>query len=373
MNALYRRFFHRLPVRAVEHDEAIHTLSPSEVRFIRGRHRLALVLAAALAVAGFLAYYLPVYWLPELFLTVPLRIDALDLSVDVPWVELIWGVLLMVIELYCLVLVNIWAVHEIAVATGLVTADTKRERAEALLKVALEERSRDLLRYGIDPLLGLNRGVLFAFNLVLRLKGFLGSKLLQYAVRRLLGRLAVREVLDFVGMPLYMAINAWATHVVIREAKVIIMGQQLVEHIRGRLPAGIADDEDAHELLYDTLQLIAVSKRDFHDNHLLLTRTLLENYAIAIRPQEQLPDDYADRLRAAPAPLRQLCALLLILGFILDGQISLRERRRLGELHEAGILRVSVAEVRDWCRAFTSGAGLEPLLAAHLGDPQAAG
>lgn len=370
MNALYRRFFRNLPVRDVRHDGAIHLLSADEVRFIRGRHRLALALAAALAALGFLAYYLPVYWLPELFLTTPVAIDALDLRFDLPWVELIWGVVLMVVELYCLVLVNIWAVHEIAVATGRIDAATKEDAAESLLKIALEERGRDLLRYGIDPLLGMNRGLLFTFNLVLRLKGFLGSKVLQYAVRRLLGRLAIREVLDFIGMPLYMVINAWATHVVIREAKVIIMGRQLIDHLAERLPPELARGPAEHELLYDTLQLIAVSKRDFHDNHARLTRVLLEGYAIPIRPQEDLPSDYGERIKAASSGLRRLCALLLILGFVLDGHISWRERRRLDALADAGILEIRADEVERLCRAFVSGEGLEPLLAAFL-DPVA--
>ncbi len=38
---------------------------------------------------------------------------------------------------------------------------------------------------------------------------------------------AVRAVLDFVGMPLYMAINAYAVSTVMREAKVVILGQTL--------------------------------------------------------------------------------------------------------------------------------------------------
>lgn len=366
MNALYRRFFASLPVREVASDGALHLLSAAEVRFIRRRHRIALALAATLAALGFLAYYLPVYWFPEVFLTAPVAIEALALRFELPWVELVWGVLLMVAELYALVLVNIWAVHEIAVATGWIDAASKEGAAGSVLKIALEERSRDLLRYGIDPLLGMNRGLLFTFNLVLRLKGFLGSKALQYAVRRLLGRLAVREVLDFIGMPLYMVINAWSTHVVIREAKVIIMGRQLIDHLVRRLPRGLAQGPEAQELLYDTLQVVAVSKRDFHENHALLTGALLEAYAIPIRPQESLPHAYGERLRGAPAGLRRLCGLLLILGFVLDGQVSWRERRRLEALAAAGILEVRADEVERWCRAFVSGEGLEPLLAAYL-------
>ena len=211
----------------------------------------------------------------------------------------------------------------------------------------------------------MNRGVLFVFNLVLRLKGFLGSKLLRYLVQRLLGRLAVREVLDFIGMPIYMAINAYSTHVVLREARVIIMGQRLLEHLARRLPARFAG-HDPRELLYATCQFIAVSKRDFHQNHYLLTKTLVERYAITVTAAPSLPPDYLDRLRAADPELRRVCVLLLVLGFILDGQVSWREYRRITALRDAGILEYTADEVRTFARAFLSGEGIEPLLARQL-------
>ncbi len=53
------------------------------------------------------------------------------------------------------------------------------------------------------------------------------------------------------------------------------VGQRLLEHLSRRLPARFAGP-DPRELLYATCQFIAVSKRDFHHNHFLLTRALVE-------------------------------------------------------------------------------------------------
>lgn len=365
MLALYRRFFARLPVRVVRNDGELHLLNADEIRTIRRRHRQALVLAALLSVAGFLGYFLPVYAWPELFPSVPLTLPWIG-EVVFPWAETVYGLLLMVIEIYLLVLLNLWGVHEIAVATGLIDASNKEARTPELLGIGLEDRHTGLLKYGIDPFLGLNRWLLVAMNLVLRLKGFLGSKVLRYLVQRWLGRFAVREVLDFVGMPIYMAINAYSTHVVLREARVIIMGQKLIEHIGRRLPAELASDDAGRELIYDTLEFIAVSKRDFHQNHFLLTRALVERYQIKIKPVHPLPPDYADKLRAAPGPLREACTLLIVLGFVLDGHISLRERRRITRLREQGVLPYTHAEVRAMNAAFVSGEGIEPLIARHV-------
>jgi hypothetical protein len=74
----------------------------------------------------------------------------------------------------------------------------------------------------------MNIGLLFLFNLVFRLKGWLGNKVIRFLTRLLPGRYVVRSVLDFAGMPLYMAINAYAVSTVMREAKGIILGSTFV-------------------------------------------------------------------------------------------------------------------------------------------------
>lgn len=362
--SMYRRFFDRLPVRPIRGDEQLHLLSPEELRNVRRTHVLAVTLAAALSVMGFLLYFLPVYSAPELFPSAPVTLFGAEIVV--PWAETLWGVLLMVIEIYMLVLLNLWGVHEIAVATGLLAAHNKPAIADQLLDIGLENKHRGLLKYGIDPFLGLSPWLLFLVNTLLRLKGFLGSKLLRYAVQRLLGRFAVREVLDFVGMPIYMAINGLSTHAVMREAKVIIMGQKLIERIAGLLPPATLATAEHRELLFDTLRFIAVSKRDFHQNHFRLTKTLIERFAIEVADDPGSLDDFLERLGRAPDPLRRACVLLIVVGFILDGHVSWRERRRIGELRERGVFDYDAREVKALCADFVRGAGVERLLARQI-------
>ena len=153
----------------------------------------------------------------------------------VPWGELSWAVLLTTVELLLLTLLNLVGVHEIAVATGFLTPETKSDRAGALLSIGLERKSSDVTRYGIDPFQGLNPWLLFLFNLVVRLKGWLANKVVRYLTRLLLGRYAVRAVLDFAGVPLYMAINAYAVYTVMREAKVIMLGPTAIGLLAQRL------------------------------------------------------------------------------------------------------------------------------------------
>jgi hypothetical protein len=351
-------------VPAAISDGNLHLLSEAELRAVRRTHRLAVSAAAGLSVVGFVAYFLPVYLAPELFPTTTLTFRGDEYPL--PLVETLWGLVLMVLEIYALVLLNVWGVHGIAAASGLLRPHNKDEVAGTLLDIGLENKHRGLLDYGIDPYLGMSRGLLFTINLVLRLKGWLGSKILRYAVQRLLGRFAVREVLDFVGMPIYMAINAWSTHSVLHEAKVIIMGQKLIEELCVRLPPDLVPGPADKALLYDTLRFIAVSKRDFHRNHYTLTRALIERYGIKVETGKGSLDDYLARLAGADETLRRAAVLLIVLGFVLDGQLSWRERRRIGVLAERGVFAFTGNEVATMCRDFVRGAGVEGLLARQL-------
>jgi hypothetical protein len=217
-----------------------------------------MAIAATFSVLGFLAYYLPIYCYPQWFPAAQVGLPFRNAPLRLAWGEFLWGIALMMLELWALVFLNLASVHEIAVTTGFLNADNKAEMGETLVQIGLEIRSPDVRRYGIDPFQGMNARLLFLFNLVFRLKGWLGNKVIRFLTRLLLGRYAVRAVLDFAGMPLYMAINAYAVYTVMREAKVIILGQAAVGLLLQRLPE-VALSSAEQGLLYDTLQYISPS------------------------------------------------------------------------------------------------------------------
>jgi hypothetical protein len=358
-------FYQKLPARDAGADEQQHLLSASEIRRLRRRQRLVMSVAALLSVIGFLAYYLPVYRYPLLFPSIKLAIPLIGAVIKLPWAELLWCVALTSIELYLLTLLNIFGAHEIAVATGFITGATKSERADAILRIGLEKKTSEVSRYGIDPFQGVNKRLLFLFNAVLRLKGWFANQVIRFLVRLLLGRYAVRAVLDFAGMPIYMAINAYSVHAVMREARVIIMGKTLIDILIARLPRHELSVSEK-ELLYDTLQYIAVCKRDFHQNHYLLTKALLEYFYIPAEKYHHLPEDYSERLKQAPAAQAALCRLIILLGFILDGRVSWRERLRIRQMNRLGVLRESHADLKRYARDFLNGAGVDSWSEGYL-------
>ncbi len=365
MESLLNLFYQRLPARAAAADDCLHLLNDKEIKHVRRNQRQVMLIAALLSVLGFLAYYLPIYRYPHLFPSVNLTIPLIGGAFKFTWGELLWCVLLTSVELYLLTLLNIFGVHEVAVGAGFITSATKLEKREAILQIGLEKKTTEVSRYGIDPFQGLNKWMLFLFNFVLRLKGWFANQVMRFLVRLLLGRYAVRTLLDFSGMPIYMAINAYSVYAVMREARVVIMGQAIVSLVIKRLPQHRLAPEEK-ELLYDTLQFIAISKRDFHQNHYLLTKELLEFFQVPGKQYHLLPDDYPEKLRQAPAAIAALCQLIILLGFILDGHISWRERLKLQKLNHLGVLPESYGDLKRYARDFLNGVGVDAWGEAYL-------
>jgi hypothetical protein len=351
-------FYQKLPLRNVGADDQLHLLNDREIAHIRRSQRLITAVAALLSVIGFLSYYLPVYRYPLLFPSIKLAIPFIGAEIRLPWAELLWCMALMSIEIYLLTLLNIIGAHQIAIATGFISKATKPERADAVLQIGLEKKTTEVNRYGIDPFQDLDKRLLFIFNSILMFKGWFANQALRFLVRLLLGRYAVRALLDFAGMPIYMAINAYSVHAVMREARVNIMGRTMIELLIARLPRREISAAEK-DLIYDSLQFIAICKRDFHYNHYLLTKSLLELFYIPSEEYHRLPYDYAERLKQAPAATAALCQLIILLGFMLDGRISWRERLRLRHMNRLGVLKESYADLKRYARDFLNGAGVD--------------
>ena len=136
------------------------------------------------------------------------------------------------------------------------------------------------------------------------------------------------------------------------------MGQHLIEYMMARAN-GLVVSAQEQVLVYDTLQFIAVSKRDFHRNHHYLTERLMQQLGIAPEEYHPLPPDYFEKFATTSDKPANLCRLIILLGFVLDGELSWREQRRLHQLHQQGILAESLREVVLRKDDFYSGRGLD--------------
>ena len=317
MQFAYNLFYRLLPIKKVSVDESLFLLNDDEIKAIKQKERFAIWVAAFIGAMGVILLYVPQYaspnWFPQISVTV------FNKTFNLPLVAILYSVFLVYIEILLLTFLNIYCIHEVAVATGFLNAINKKdpEKRTLMMNVGLEKKDKSLLKYGIDPLQGLNKKRLLAWNLLLALKATLSNMLFKFIVQRLLGRYAIKAVQDLAGIPIFAAWNAWGTYTILRQARVVIMGQNLIEMLCARIRQDQEPSEDFKELLFNTLQYVAVSKRDFHQNHFVLTKNLFLIYNIQPKDLHWPPKDFLQKLKNAPVGQKEICILLIVVGFIL--------------------------------------------------------
>ena len=58
--------------------------------------------------------------------------------------------------------------------------------------------------------------------------------------------------------------------------------------------------------------------------------------------------------------------MIILLGFILDGRISWRERLRLRQMNLLGVLKENQTDLKQYSRDFLNGAGVDSWSEAYL-------
>jgi hypothetical protein len=363
---LYYLFYRLLPVKKVNTDNQLFLLNEEEIKLIHRKENIAVWLAAFIGTMGVVLLYVPQYVLPHWFPVTSITLFGKTLAV--PIVMLVYTVILVVIEILLLTFLNIWCAHEIAVATGFLNYQSKKEKDKRnlLINIGLEKKNKEILKYGIDPLQGINKKALLAWNFFFILKATLSNMLFKIFIQRALGRYAVKAVQDFAGIPIFAAWNAYGTRLILKEARIIIMGQNLIEEVCGRIRKDQEPAEDFKNLLYDTLQYIAVSKRDFHENHYILTKNLFDIYKIAPKDKHWLEEGYYQKLHSAGKEQKEVCQLLIAIGFLLDGKLSYNERQQIKELEKEGLLDIGTGEIKKYQLDFLNGRGIETLITKYI-------
>src|SRR5262249_11796292 len=107
---------------------------------------------------------------------------------------------------------------------------------------------------------------------------------------------------------------------------------------------------------------------DYHQNHDLLTERLMQRFEIPVEPYHYISANYLELLNQRHDAVGQLCRLVLILGHILDGHVSWRERRQIERLNRLGILDERYEDVVRYCADFVRGVGVEVLMQHYLGE-----
>lgn len=357
---MYKWFYNKIPAGHSIADESIYLLTEKEIKYIKRRENYAIFLAALIGGLMVLVLYLPQYWWPHLFPVNTFDLPFLDEPLEFSVITFIYGMVLVYAEIVLLTFLNIYCAHEIALATGFINHQSKHseDRKTLLLTIGQEKKTKDIKQFGINPYYGLKRSTVFLMNLLFTLKATLSNLLFKIFVQRVLGRYAIREVMDLIGIPIFAFWNAWGTRQVLKEARIVIMGQNYLDNFKTELLQFRKLSATEKILLYDTLQYVAVSKRDYHKNHFYLTRLIMENFEIVNEPSHVISENYYSQLNISSPDFKILNEKILLIGFVLDGHLSSREKKRLSILNKNKIINKTLHEVEVLTANFVYGKGI---------------
>ena len=333
-----------------------YVLNPVESRVIRRTKSITLIMAALLGIMGVLLLYGPQYMWPDLFTSTPVLLfgDVYNVSL----VTILYGTMLVYIEVNLLVAMNLRGVKAIMRVCHFPNAhDAQYERhLQSLAKVVLKKSNKGILRLGIDPYLTMPRWGLTIFFLLNMVKAALTSLTITVLLKQFLSRYVLRQVADLVGMPIYAFWNAWASWQVLHEAQVRVMAPTTIREFVHELHEEWGKNDQFRPLILEALHYMAILKRQSNYAHFLLTETLVDRFEL--KTDYILTENFVEHVTQAPIGIRHSLERLIVFGVLIDGKVSMLEKKRMRELRKKGLLTHSAHEINRIGSDYNQGRGL---------------
>lgn len=349
-------------IEVVQNGDELFLLSENEIEALRKIRNSTYLKVGLAGVLGVVLLFVPYHFFGSSFFAVtPIWLPVYNDYVPVEISFMLYSLVLVMLEIWFLTYTNIKAVAAIAQACGHPnpTDPNFEHNINALIAVGLEKKQKDLASIGINPYEGLNPIGLFVFQLILRLKATVSGVLFKLLIKKMLGRYALRAIVDFAGMPIYAFWNIWGARTVMNETRVRVMAPPLIKRCVDELYEEQKNNPEFVHTIYDTLQLISESKRDFHYNHFLLSISILEKFGIEIKQKPPYNDDFLEEIPTFSDQTRKGVQQLFVFGVLLDGRISRRERKAVRFLIEKNVLESSESQIDQWAKDFFAGKGIE--------------
>jgi hypothetical protein len=333
-----------------------YVLNADECRQIRRTKAVTLTIAALLGMLGVSLLYIPQYYWSDFFTNTPILVFGT--VYQLPLVTALYGLLLVYLEVSLLIALNLRGVKSIMEACQFPRAhDAQYDRhLQALADATMERTSQRILRFGVDPYLNLPRWGLTLFFLLNIVKAALSTAVLKLAMKPVIGSYALRQVTDFVGMPIYALWNAWASWQVLHEAQVRVMAPSTIREFVSELYDEWGKNAEFQPLILEALQYVSILKRQHNYAHFLLTETLVDRFELST--DATLTGHFAERAVQAPAYVRRSLERLIVFGVLVDGKLSWFEKRRLNQLRRKGFLTYSANDINRIGDDYNQGRGL---------------
>lgn len=348
-----------------QNDVDLYTLDPDEIVALKKISTNTFIKAGLAGALGVILLYVPYHIFgQELFPITEVTIPYLNTSLPLEIEFLAYSLILVLIEIYYLTYINLKATTEVAKICGNININdpSQEQHIDALIKVGLEKKQKDLEKLGINPFEGLSKFAVFAYQTLIKLKAAMSGFVWKLFVSKILGRYAFRMLVDLLGAPLYAGWNIYASRKVLSEARVRILAPPLIHTFTNNLYLHINNREEFKDALYKCLQIVAVSKRSFHYNHYLLASSLLEKFDISMDESIEYDKEFILAIDTFPDQIKDGLSRIILFGILIDGNLNLLEKRAISKLQDEAVITYTMEEIKQFSSDFFHGKGLDKLI-----------
>jgi len=322
--------------------------------------RKTIWLAALYGTLGVVFLYIPQYIWTETFKNSTYTVPWINFSFDVSIFGLFYGFVLVLIEIFLLMRGDLKDVSKISKIYGFTPVKNHTETRE-LVAIGLGKDQKKFTEIGINPYQNFSKYGLLLLRIVFMAKAFFSNFIFKIILKRILGRVAIRSVIDMAAIPVYAAWNAYGSAVVARKAQMRMLAVRQMKKTGDYFFTKYKDNPEFKSLLYDTFEYIAITKKSFYPSDLIFAKHFLNMFNIQILNEHKLSSQYFEKVKALPDDIKTAIGQLLVLGFMLDGKIGRFEAEITEKLIKDKIIPYSMGQVKSWTKDYRTGKGFDKM------------
>ena len=347
--------------------EELFQLTEEEKAKLKAIETGTLLRAGIAGALGVIVLYLPLnifgqQLFPLQIFQLPYINQVISLSIEF----LLYSAFLVLLEIWYLTYLNIKAVSAMSAVFGHPNPANEfyEDNLQALIALGIEKKQEKLETIGLNPFNGLSKIWLAIFYVLIKIKAMVSNVLFTFLVKKVLGRYALRLIVEFAGIPVYAFWNMWGAKKVMDETRVRALAPPLIKQFAEALYQEQRNNTEFCQHIYDTLQLISESKRSFHYNHFLLSIMVLNKFSVNVELEPFFERKFVNSIENYSELTRAGIKRLFVFGILIDGKISYREKRILRTLRRQGLILYPESDIIKWANDYYHGKGIEHLIVA---------
>lgn len=257
-------------------DTIIEAISFTERLALNRNTRRTVLRSAFLGGVMVIFLVIPQWLLPDFFSKGLISCMIFNVTIEANLFSLTWSVMLIIIELIVLQLWHLAAIRNVAIFTGYASWNVLRTNdrvAEEISAIAMQHKPNDIRSMGFDPYSGLSKMRLYMIGLLSVVKAAISNWILRALLLRVLGRFAIREVLDIAGVPVYAFWNGFTSWRLLRRGRIAFTGEYILRKWMHQWQNESFTQQEI-QLFHEATQQVFMMRRGYHPNLIALGRLI---------------------------------------------------------------------------------------------------